>query len=50
MFGAVVSYVSDKQMPREFANALTPTPFLATAAFAAGCLALASWLFHRKEF
>ncbi|HKO54327.1 MAG TPA: ABC transporter permease subunit [Thermoanaerobaculia bacterium] len=50
MFGAVVSYVSDKQLPRDLANALTPTPFLATAAFAVGCLALASWLFHRKEF
>ncbi|HEV7922960.1 MAG TPA: ABC transporter permease subunit [Thermoanaerobaculia bacterium] len=50
MFGAVISYVSDKQLPRDLANALTPIPFIATAAFAVGCLALASWLFHRKEF
>lgn len=50
MFGAVIAFVSDKQLPRDLANALTPTPFIATAAFAVGCLALASWLFHRKEF
>lgn len=50
MLGAVVYSVSNDTLPRQFANALTPTPFLATAAFAAGCLALASWLFHRKEF
>ena len=50
MFGAVVQYVSQHELSRVLANALSPTPFLATAAFAVGCLALASWLFHRKEF
>lgn len=50
MFGAVVAFVSNKALPRELGGALTPAPFLATAAFAVGCLALASWLFHRKEF
>jgi len=50
MFGAVISFVSEQRLPRELGGALTPTPFLATGAFAVGCLALASWLFHRKEF
>jgi ABC-2 type transport system permease protein len=50
LFGAVVSFVSDKMLPSELASSLTPPPFLSTAAFAIGCLALASWLFHRKEF
>lgn len=50
LFGAVVAFVSDKQLPREMASALTPMPFLTTAAFALGCLSLASWMFHRKEF
>ena len=50
LFGAVVSFVSDKMLPSEFATALTPPPFLSTAAFAIACLALASWLFQRKEF
>jgi ABC-type transport system involved in multi-copper enzyme maturation permease subunit len=50
LFGAVVSFVSDKNLPRELAAALTPPPFISTALFAIGCLSLASWLFHRKEF
>src|SRR6266849_706764 len=50
LFGAVVSFVSDKTLPRELASALTPPPFVSTALFAIGCLSLASWLFHRKEF
>ncbi|MGZ7039205.1 MAG: ABC transporter permease [Thermoanaerobaculia bacterium] len=50
LFGAVISFVSDKQLPRELASALTPAPFVSTALFAIGCLSLASWLFHRKEF
>ncbi len=50
LFGAVVSFVSDKMLPSELASSLTPPPFLSTAAFAIGCLALASWLFQRKEF
>jgi hypothetical protein len=50
MFGAVISFVSDKALPRQLASAMTLPPFLSTAAFAIGCLALASWLFHRKEF
>lgn len=48
---AVAVYVSGgKEMPERIANALTPTPFLTTAAFAVGCIVLASWLFQRKEF
>jgi ABC-type transport system involved in multi-copper enzyme maturation permease subunit len=50
LFAAVVSFVSDKTLPSELGAALTPPPFLSTAAFAIGCLTLASWLFHRKEF
>lgn len=50
LFGAVVSFVSDKMLPSELSSSLTPPPFLSTAAFAIGCLALASWLFQRKEF
>jgi hypothetical protein len=50
LFAAVVSFVSDKALPRQMATALTPAPFLATAAFLVGCLSLASWLFYRKEF
>jgi ABC-type transport system involved in multi-copper enzyme maturation permease subunit len=50
LFAAVISFVSDKHLPAELNAALTPPPFLSTAAFAVGCLALASFLFHRKEF
>lgn len=50
LLGAVVAFVSEKQLPRQLADALTPTPFLATGAFGLVCLSLASWLFHRKEF
>jgi hypothetical protein len=50
LLGAVVSFVSDKPLPSQMANAMTPPTFLTTAAFLGGCLALASWLFHRKEF
>lgn len=50
IFGAVVAFVSDKMLPNELASAMTPPPFLSTAAFAIACLALASWLFQRKEF
>jgi hypothetical protein len=47
---AVVAYVAGDQVPRRIAEALHPTPFLTTAAFAVGCLVLASWIFQRKEF
>ena len=50
MFGAVISFVSDKALPRQLAAALTPASFISTAIFAIACLSLASWLFHRKEF
>ena len=50
LMGAVVAFVSEKALPRELAAAATPAPFISTAIFAAGCLALASWLFQRKEF
>lgn len=50
MLGAVVSFVAERELPSQLASAMTPAPYLATAAFAIASLALASWLFHRKEF
>jgi hypothetical protein len=48
---AVVAFVDGgTQLPERVMTALTPAPFLTTAAFGAVCLALASWLFTRKEF
>lgn len=47
---AVVAFVGASQLPSRMTNVLTPAPFLTTAAFGIGCLALASWLFTRKEF
>ena len=47
---AVVAYVSGNQVPERVAAALSPMPFVTTAAFGIVCLALASWLFQRKEF
>ncbi len=47
---AVVTYVSGNQVPDQVAAALSPMPFLTTAAFGIVCLILASWLFQRKEF
>ena len=49
---AVVAFVGGQEMsmPERMTSVLTPAPFLTTAAFGIGCLALASWLFTRKEF
>lgn len=47
---AVVAFVAGEAGPERLSAALTPAPFLTTAAFGIGCLALASWLFQRKEF
>jgi ABC-type transport system involved in multi-copper enzyme maturation permease subunit len=48
---AVVAFVDGgAQLPERVMTVLTPAPFLTTAAFGAVCLALASWLFTRKEF
>ena len=47
---AVVAYVSAGQGPARLNEALSPAPFLTTAAFGIGCLILASLLFRRKEF
>ena len=47
---AVVAFVGGDAMPERMAAVLTPAPFLSTAAFGIACLALASWLFQRKEF
>jgi ABC-2 type transport system permease protein len=47
---AVVAFVSGNQVPERVAATLTPAPFLTTAAFGIVSLALASWLFQRKEF
>lgn len=47
---AVVAFVGGSELPERLTRALSPAPFLTTAAFGIGCLALASWLFTRKEF
>ncbi len=47
---AVVAFVGGTALPERVLTVLTPAPFLTTAAFGAACLALASWLFTRKEF
>ena len=47
---AVVAYVAGDKVPQRIAEALSPTPFLTTAAFAVACLVLSSWVFNRKEF
>lgn len=48
--GAVIAFVSGNQAPAKIAASLSWAPFLSTAAFGIACLALASWLFQRKEF
>jgi ABC-2 type transport system permease protein len=48
--GAVIAYVGGDKVPQRFAEILTPTPFLTTAAFAVVCLVLSCWVFNRKEF
>lgn len=47
---AVVVFVGGDQMPERMQRVMTLAPFLSTAAFGVACLALASWLFTRKEF
>ena len=47
---AVVAFVSGGQAPERLAQQLTWSPFLTTGAFGIVCIALASWLFTRKEF
>jgi ABC-type multidrug transport system permease subunit len=47
---AVFAFVGGNELPARVMSALTPAPFLTTAAFGAVCLVLASWLFTRKEF
>jgi ABC-type transport system involved in multi-copper enzyme maturation permease subunit len=47
---AVVAYVSGNQVPERLQAALSPMPFITTAAFGVVCLSLACWLFQRKEF
>ena len=47
---AVFAFVGGDELPERVLQVLTPAPFLTTAAFGAGCLILASWLFTRKEF
>jgi ABC-2 type transport system permease protein len=46
----VVQFVAGGAVPSELGVALTPAPFLTTAAFGLGSLILAAWLFQRKEF
>lgn len=50
MFKAVVAFVGGEKLAGPMMDALAPAPFVTTAAFGIGCLALASWLFTRKEF
>lgn len=47
---AVVALVRGADAAPRLAKVLTLAPFLTTAAFGAGCLALAAWLFRRKDF
>lgn len=47
---AVVAFVGGEQLPKQVLEALSPAPFLSTAAFGAACLILASVLFTKKEF
>ncbi|HEY0160993.1 MAG TPA: ABC transporter permease subunit [Thermoanaerobaculia bacterium] len=47
---AVVAFVGGEHMPNEVMSALSPAPFISTAAFGVSCLILAAWLFTRKEF
>jgi ABC-2 type transport system permease protein len=47
---AVFAFVGGMELPEQVMRSLSPAPFLTTAAFGAGCLILASWLFTRKEF
>ena len=47
---AVVAYVAGDQVPQRLAAALSPMPFITTAAFGVVCLAAACFLFQRKEF
>jgi ABC-type transport system involved in multi-copper enzyme maturation permease subunit len=47
---AVVAFVGGEHMPAEVMSALSPAPFISTAAFGVSCLILASWLFTKKEF
>lgn len=47
---AVVAFVGGEELPAKVLEALSPAPFISTAAFGAVCLILASWLFTKKEF
>ena len=47
---AVVAFVGGDEMPARVLSALTPAPFITTAAFGVACLIHASWLFTKKEF
>jgi ABC-type transport system involved in multi-copper enzyme maturation permease subunit len=47
---AVVAFVGGEQLPAKVLEALSPAPFITTAAFGVVCLVLASWLFTKKEF
>ena len=47
---AVVAFVGGEQLPAQVLEALSPAPFLSTAAFGVVCLVLASFLFTKKEF
>ena len=46
----VVRFVAGNDLPQRMIKPFSATPFVTTAAFAVGCLILASWVFQRKEF
>ncbi len=50
LFQAVFAYVGGENIAGPMMKHLTPAPFVTTAAFGVASLALASWLFTRKEF
>jgi ABC-type transport system involved in multi-copper enzyme maturation permease subunit len=50
MMVAVMAFVGGETIPDKMAAVISPARFLTTAAFGVVSLALASWLFTRKEF
>lgn len=49
LFMLLYSYVAVKELPQQINNGVA-VPVMTTAAFGITCLALASWLFKKKEF
>ena len=47
---ATIALVSGGEAPVQVAGTVTASPFISTALFGLACLALAGFVFHRKEF